>query len=181
MIGGLPGTGKSTLAKALAERACLCPIHTDQVRKELAGLPAHAPARSPFGEGIYAPEWTERSYGECLRRAERLLFEGKRVVVDARFGEEKRRRAFVEAAARSAVPATFILCRADPQEAQLRLDRRQGDVSDADRLVYQEVAECWEAIGADTRGILRELDTGGTTDVALARAVEWLRELSLLD
>src|SRR5262249_39475543 len=37
LVGGLPGTGKSTLARGLAERAGFTVIRSDVVRKELAG------------------------------------------------------------------------------------------------------------------------------------------------
>ena len=41
LVGGLPGTGKSTLARALAERAGFRVIRSDLVRKELAGVRRH--------------------------------------------------------------------------------------------------------------------------------------------
>src|SRR5204862_1007368 len=69
LVGGLPGTGKSTLARGLAERAGFAVVRSDVVRKELAGLPAGGPSPQPLWEGLYAPEWTERTYAECLRRA----------------------------------------------------------------------------------------------------------------
>jgi len=180
LVGGLPGTGKSTLARALADGANFCLIRSDVVRKELAGLSAHPPAVSLFNEGLYSPAWTERTYGECLHRAEMLLFEGKRVVVDASFGEEKRRRAFLEAAARLGVPALFMLCRADPEVVQQRLDRRKGDASDADRSVYQKAADCWEEIGPLSQPVLRAIPTIGTQNEALSRALVILREAGLL-
>src|SRR5262249_9071077 len=40
LVGGLPGTGKSTLARGMAERAGFAVIRSDLVRKELAGVPA---------------------------------------------------------------------------------------------------------------------------------------------
>src|SRR5262249_34362283 len=137
-------------------------------------------APSPFGEGIYAPAWTERSYAECLCQAEKLLFEGKRVIVDASFGEEQNRRAFVEAAARLGVPAVFMLCQADPEVIRRRLECRRGDASDADWSIYQKASERWEGIGPVTRGVLGEVPTGGTKDQALSRALELLSESSLL-
>src|SRR5262249_55631567 len=90
LVGGLPGTGKSTLARGLAEWAGFTVIRSDLVRKELAGVPAATAASGPsaFGQGIYTPEWTDRTYAECLRRAEAELFEGRRVLVDASFAAE---------------------------------------------------------------------------------------------
>lgn len=116
LVGGLPGTGKSTLARGLAQRAGFCLIHADVVRKDLAGVGASAgQAPAPFGEGIYAPEWNERTYRECLRRTEALLFAGKRVLVDAGFRAERWHRAFLEAATGWGVSGVLLLCQADPE------------------------------------------------------------------
>lgn len=181
LIGGLPGTGKSTLAQGLAKRANFHVIRSDLMRKELAGLSAQNSARSPFEGGIYAAGWTERTYAECLRRAEKLLFEGNRVIVDAGFGEEKRRRAFLEAAARLAVPAIFFVCQANPEVVRRRLECRRGDASDADWSIYQKASEGWEGIGAITRKVFRRIPTSGTKDQALSRALNLLGASSLLD
>jgi aminoglycoside phosphotransferase family enzyme/predicted kinase len=181
LIGGLPGTGKSTLARGLAEQAGFHLVRSDLVRKELAGLPAGQPARSGFGEGIYDPKWTERTYAECLGRTERLLFEGKRVVVDASFGEERRRREFLDLASRLAVPAVFFLCQADTKVIRLRLERRRGDASDADWTIHQKAAEQWEEIGLPTRQALRPVPAGWTPEQTRAQALGLLRELCLLD
>ena len=181
LVGGLPGSGKSTLAQGLMEGGDFCLIRSDLVRKELAGLPARESARSSFEEGIYTPAWSERTYAECLSKAEKLLFEGKRVIVDASFGEEKRRQAFVEAAARLAVPVVFLLCRADPEVTWQRLANRWGDFSDADWPVYRKTTERWEEIGPTTRDVLYEVPASGTKDQALARTRDLLREAELLD
>jgi len=180
LVGGLPGTGKSTLAQGLAERAGFRLIRSDLVRKELAGLRPHESAHSPFEEGIYAPAWSERTYAECLCRAEKLLFEGKRVIVDANFGEEKRRQAFLDAAARLAVPVVFLLCQAEADVARRRLESRRDDASDADWSVHRKATERWEGIGPATRGVVCEVPTGGTKDHALARAIELLGDATLL-
>jgi len=179
LVGGLPGTGKSTLARGLAERAGFGVVRSDVVRKELAGLPADGPSPQPLREGLYAPEWTERTYAECLRRAEQLLFEGKRVVVDATLAEENKRRAFLAAAARLWVPGVFLLCRADPESVRARLDQRRGDASDANWSVYLRAAERWEPPGPLTRPALREIPAGESPEQALSRALDVLRVLGL--
>ena len=178
LVGGLPGAGKSTLARELAERADLCLIRSDRVRKELAGLSPEEQAPAPFGEGIYTAAWTERTYAECLRRAERALFEGKRVIVDASFREENRRRAFLEVAARLKVPAVFLLCRVDPETARRRLVNRRSDVSDAGWSVYQKAAERWEEPGPWARMILHEVPALSQRQI-LAWALDLLQRLTL--
>jgi hypothetical protein len=145
LVGGLPGTGKSTLARAVADRAGFKVIRSDVVRKELAGLP---PTERAAAE-MYAPEWTDRTYATCLRRAEALLFDGRRVIVDATFSAEAYRRQFFDLAARLAVPAALVVCRADPAAVRARLAARKGDASDADWAVYEDAARRWEEPGAD--------------------------------
>jgi aminoglycoside phosphotransferase family enzyme/predicted kinase len=169
LVGGLPGTGKSTLARGLAERAGFSVVRSDVVRKELA-------VGGDAGEAIYTPAWTERTYAECLRRAERLLFEGKRVILDATFRAEQTRRAALEAARRWGVPGLMLLCRADPAAVRERLAGRRGDASDADWDVYRQIAEYWEEPGPQTQGAVRTVDTTGGTEEALRAAMELLSE-----
>jgi aminoglycoside phosphotransferase family enzyme/predicted kinase len=181
LVAGLPGTGKSTLARGLARRANFSVVRSDLVRKELAGLSAYERAPAVFGEGIYSREWSDRTYGECLRRAEQALLEGHRVLVDANFTEDARRRHFLETAARLGVPGLFLLCRADPETAQTRLAARLGDASDADWAVYRHSADRWEEATASTRMAMRELRTDGSAEQALGAALGWLQTLAFHD
>ena len=89
LLSGLPGTGKSSLARALVEPAGFIVIRSDEVRKELAGRTDHGSAPVAFGEDLYTPVWNERTYAECLRRAEELIFDARRVLIDASFREER--------------------------------------------------------------------------------------------
>ncbi|HEY7146766.1 MAG TPA: AAA family ATPase, partial [Streptosporangiaceae bacterium] len=92
VVGGLPGTGKSALAGAVAGRLGFTVLNSDRIRKELAGLPAETSARAPYGSGIYTAGWTERTYRELLRRAAVLLARGESVIADASFVSAPRRR-----------------------------------------------------------------------------------------
>ncbi len=179
LIGGLPGSGKSSLAADLARRADFCVIRSDLVRKELAEAAATPPKPDAFAGGIYTPEWNERTYAECLRRAEALLFEGRRVVVDASFREEARRFAFLEAAARWKVPGLFLLCQVEPDVARQRLAQRMTDASDADWSIYLQAAEAWEATQPRTQSALRQINASGTRAETLDRALAILVEAGL--
>jgi aminoglycoside phosphotransferase family enzyme/predicted kinase len=180
LVGGLPGAGKSTLAQALGEREGFALLRSDVVRKELAGPRDPEASTASFARGIYTPQWTERTYTECLRRAAALLFEGRRVVVDASFRAEANRRLFLDLAAQSCVPAVFLLCRADPSLVRARLESRRDDASDADWSVYVEAAGRWEESGAGTRDAVHEIDTGVNPSAVLARAQAILRARGLL-
>jgi AAA domain-containing protein len=58
LVGGLPGTGKTTLGGALADRFGAVLISGDRVRKEIAGIDPLQPGPAAFGEGLYSPEHT---------------------------------------------------------------------------------------------------------------------------
>ena len=86
-------------------RAAFQILRSDVVRKELAGVTS---LPNVFEEGLYTAGWTERTYAECLRRAKELVFEGKRVLVDASFRQEKGRRAGTEDVAGIAGGVLFL-------------------------------------------------------------------------
>ncbi len=175
LVAGLPGTGKSTLARGLAERGHLALIRSDVVRKELAGLASNVP-----GEGLYTPEWTERTYTECLRRVEAALTEGGRVIVDANFADENRRRDFLNAAEKLAVPSVLLWCRADPEVAKRRITGRRADASDATVEVYDNVAARWQDFEQRTRRLVREVNANGRQEETLARGITALREAKVM-
>ena len=60
------------IAGALAGRLGCSVLNSDRIRKELAGVSPGERSAAGYGSGIYAPEWTERTYGELLSRAARL-------------------------------------------------------------------------------------------------------------
>jgi aminoglycoside phosphotransferase family enzyme/predicted kinase len=89
---GLPATGKSTIARALGERGFEV-ISSDVVRKELAGIAPTDRKLEGFEGGIYAPDFTQRTYQALLDRARPLLLAGRSVVLDASFNRRECRRA----------------------------------------------------------------------------------------
>ena len=140
------------------------------VRKELTG-----------GVGIYTPEQTERTYAECLRRAAWQLSEGGRVILDATFRAESTRRAALEAARRCGVPALLLLCQADPDVVRTWLANRRGDASDADQTIFEQFSASWQESGPLTRPAIRIVDTSGTPEEALDRALAHLHKERLAE
>lgn len=181
LVAGLPGTGKSTLANALSRRAGFEVIRSDVIRKELAGLPADEPSPPEVRESLYSKGSTDRTYGECLRRAESLLAGGLRVLVDATLREEKQRRTFLNMAVSCGVPSAMLLCQADPTTIRNRLNSRRGDASDADWNVYLRTAASWEDVGEGVARALHPVSTDGTLEQSLGRACKVLCELGLAD
>ncbi len=174
LVSGLPGTGKSTLARGLAERADFRVIRSDVVRKELAGLTETTNSSAEFQQGIYSPAFTDRTYAECLRQATAALLNGERVIVDATFLEDRRRREFLQAAIRLGVPALWLVCEASPECIRSRLATRHGDASDADWSIYQQAAQCWETPSAVCKQVQRGISTELGVDHSLTDAINRL-------
>jgi aminoglycoside phosphotransferase family enzyme/predicted kinase len=143
LVGGLPGTGKSTLATGLADALGATVLRSDELRKELAGLPATQRAPAAFGEGLYRPEATAATYGEMLARAGVALGLGESVVLDASWTAEPWRARARELAGRRQADLVEIRCRTDAALAERRIRRRLatgGDASDATPLIATKLA-----------------------------------------
>jgi uncharacterized protein len=170
LVGGLPGSGKSTLACGLAEKGGFQVIRSDVVRKDFHTTP---------NDRLYTNEWNDRTYAECACRAEAVLFEGGRVLIDATFREERRRLQFLDLARQWGVPVVFFVSEVGPSVARQRLDARRSDVSDADWSVYLRMAEAWESPGERTKRALRRIDATANPNEVLRSATVHLRELGL--
>lgn len=154
LVGGLPATGKSTLAGALCDRLGMTLLSSDRMRKELGGLPPEQPAPADFGSGIYTPEWTRRTYAALLDRARTLLSNGESVVLDATWSSAEHREAAAEVAAGTAADLVALRCEVPARVADQRLGARGPGTSDADHEVARRIAERWEpwaeAVRVDT-------------------------------
>jgi aminoglycoside phosphotransferase family enzyme/predicted kinase len=179
LVGGLPGTGKSTLAQALANHAGFTVIRSDLVRKELAVASGDAPAAASYGAAIYSAEWTERTYCECVHRAEACLFEGQRALIDATFRDEAQRSRVLDVACRWGVPRPLLICQADPAVVKHRLAGRRNDASDADWAIYLETARRWEPLAPRTERLADLIDSGQDSPTPLNQALAVLRSLEL--
>ena len=84
VVGGGPGTGKSTLSSELAERLDAVVLSSDLVRDDVVPRTVAAPdSTDALHEGRYSPDRVDAVYEELLRRAGALLQRGENVVLDA--------------------------------------------------------------------------------------------------
>lgn len=130
-IGGLSGTGKSVLARALAPSVLPQPgavvLRSDVLRKQL--FKVNETDRLP--ESAYRPEIAEQIYDTLEQRAVRVLVQGHSVVVDAVFAHEAERNAIRDAALKLGIRFAGLFLVADLATRLSRVGRRERDASDA--------------------------------------------------
>lgn len=164
-LGGFSGTGKSTLARALAPHlggACgALHLRTDEIRKRLAGVPLDE--RLP--PAAYTREASARVYETLLDLTRRAAAAGQSVVVDAVFAREAERDEVADAAAQAGLRFDGVWLDAPADVLRLRVAGRTGDVSDADVAVLER--QLGHDIG--TMG-WRRLDASGSAETAARQA-----------
>jgi aminoglycoside phosphotransferase family enzyme/predicted kinase len=130
-IGGLSGTGKSTLAASLAPMLGPVPgarvLRSDVMRKLLFG----SSPESPLPEEAYAPDITERVYRDLCLGAATALRAGYAAVIDAVALCEDERRALAAVAVETGVSFTGLWLEAPADRLMARVRARSGDASDA--------------------------------------------------
>ncbi|NOU08311.1 MAG: AAA family ATPase [Hyphomicrobiaceae bacterium] len=130
-VGGLSGTGKSTLAGALAPELGAMPgsihLRSDMERKRLAGVEPE----TRLGPTGYVPEMTTRTYATLHEKARIALRAGHSVIVDAVFSTTEERADIAALAAAVGVPFVGLWLEAPTEVKRARVAARKGDASDA--------------------------------------------------
>jgi predicted kinase len=124
LVGGLPGSGKSTIADALAGRIGADCIASDILRKGLAGADPGERLTAEVGAGFYGAGMTGLTYRELLVQAERQLRGGRSVVLDASFGRAVDRRRAAALARDVGGVLVAVECRCPVKVARQRLATR---------------------------------------------------------
>ncbi len=131
LVGGGPGTGKTTVSRGLAESVGAVVISTDDVRRELVATGVLEGQPGSVDAGLYAPDKVAAVYREVLNRAEAALSAGLPVILDGTWRDGAQRAAARELASRTGAPFVECVCEVPLAAAQQRIAARVGSTSDA--------------------------------------------------
>jgi aminoglycoside phosphotransferase family enzyme/predicted kinase len=169
LIGGLSGTGKTTIARAIAPRIAPIPgaihLRSDLERKRLFGA---APTEHLGGES-YTLLANREVYQRLASKAEAVLRAGHSVIADATFLRSEDRDLFTALADRLGTQLEGVWLEADEAQMTARVTVRRRDASDADAaVVRRQISQTPERppdwIAVDARG-----NVEATTEAVAAR------------
>ena len=153
-VGGLSGTGKSTLAAKLAARLGAAPgalhMRSDVERKRLFGVPETQRLEAQH----YRPGVAQRVYSILEEKAHRVLAAGHSVIVDAVFAKPEERAAIEAVASQAGARFVGLWLTAPAETLTARVEQRRGDASDANARVVKEQLDydlgeiAWSAVDA---------------------------------
>ncbi|MFL2639789.1 MAG: AAA family ATPase [Dehalococcoidia bacterium] len=161
LIGGLMGTGKTTLATQISRNKGHVRVSTDEVRKSVLGLPTGTRSYDQYGEGIYDEKNNKVTYERLFSIASRSLNKGHSVVVDASFSDKNERQRFYSLGEKFNLPIKFVLCIA-PEEVikQRLLDREKSGkgASDGRLDIYEDQKNVYDSLDQSKEPYI-EIDT----------------------
>jgi len=177
-VGGLSGTGKTALARAIASDLGLRVVSADAIRQSLFGK-AKRPA--PYGEGAYTAEASRLTYQTMIERGLEILGADRGVILDATFLRDDDLSMAERMAMSAGAEWRLIECRLAPELVHKRIEERvarKEGLSDATWETYLRQREKSGVLygGSDTMRLA--LDTGGDLAATARAASDWLRLLS---
>ncbi len=162
-VGGLSGTGKSLLARALAPALRPLPgavvLRSDVERKTMSGVAETE--RLP--QTAYTADVTAKVYASLVEKARRATAAGHSAIVDGVFAQPAERAAIEEAAGSAEFQGLFLTASLETRLA--RVGTRAGDASDADA----NVARMQDQLDLG-RITWSKVDASGTAEDTLIRA-----------
>jgi len=136
-IGGYSGSGKTTVARSVAPMIGAAPgavhLRSDLIRKAMFGVKPHA----KLPRDAYQPNVSRAVYAQMQKRACDILDAGHSVLLDAVHLTEDARAASANIARTAGCAFHGFWLDAPAEVLIARVDRRQGDASDADAKVVR--------------------------------------------
>jgi aminoglycoside phosphotransferase family enzyme/predicted kinase len=132
VVGGGPGTGKTTLARALADRVGAAVISTDEVRRAMQNSGVIAGEAGVLDAGLYSDTNVAAVYDEVLRQAQIQLAMGRSVILDGTWRDPRHRDQARQLAIQTHSAELELVCKTSVSTATQRVaGRPTGGLSDA--------------------------------------------------
>jgi len=131
LVGGGPGTGKTTLARSLADRIGAQVISTDDVRAEMVSRGEIAGTPGALDKGLYTRENVDAVYDAVLRLAHLRLCEGRSVILDGTWRDPQHRERARRHAEDSCAMLLEFACTATLDATVARIRNRTETTSQA--------------------------------------------------
>ena len=143
IVGGAPGTGKSTLAARLATTMGWVHLRSDEIRRDV-GEVSHEQrvSRDRLDAGLYTKAMTDRTYAAMTDHAQLLLEAGCSVILDAGFSTMESRQQAEAVAQDTFSDLVELRCYAPPAVIDGRIGlrtQRRTDISEADPVIALEL------------------------------------------
>jgi hypothetical protein len=174
-MNGLAGTGKTSVARAIAGELGLRVVSSDKLRKSLFG---DSGREVGYGEGPYSAEADRLTYATLIDKGGALLESGG-VILDATFQRAANRRAARKMAAELGAKWRLIECQLSPDLIRARLDERVArneGFSDATWSTYLQQQQKIEPIDEADGAMHLVLNTDPNLSLTARAATDWLRE-----
>jgi len=160
---GLSGSGKSTVARALAQRIRAIHIRSDAVRKHLGGISVEARGDA----SLYTPAMTQKTYDRLLELGITLAQDGYTVILDAKYDRQALRQVVRNQIEAIGLPLTILHCTAPLTVLQERVRHRTGDIADATVEVLNQ--QTFEPLTSEEAAVAITVDTTQDLESILAR------------
>lgn len=147
LIGGAPGTGKTTLARSLGDRVGAEVISTDHVRRELQQHGKITGEPGSLDEGLYEPDQVAAVYHDVICRARLTLTGGRPVILDGTWRDPRQRHLARALASQTASTLLEIVCWTPVDAAVERVGHRAAGASDATPQIARALAvrdDAWD-------------------------------------
>jgi uncharacterized protein len=175
-VGGLSGTGKTSIARAIASEMGLRVVSSDAVRQSLFGS---AKRPSGYGEGAYTAEASRLTYQKMFEHGRELLNQEGGVILDATFLRAEDFATAFEISKAVGAQFRLIECRLSPEQIWARLGQRSSrgeGYSDASWEIYLKQRKEKQSLLAVEPGSHLILDTEGKLSTTAHTAADWLRD-----
>lgn len=163
-IGGLSGTGKTSVARSIGDAIGRVPgariLRNDVIRKQLAGVTPET-RLDPMS---YTPAAADRVYKALDAAASATLVCGQSVIADAVFAHPAEREAIQNVAKVASCSFDGVWLTASDHTRRKRVTLRQADASDADA----EVASAQSRLEIGALGVWRSLSADGDLKAVVA-------------